>query len=103
MAEARWPYLLVLDLDEFTVRCRSCPWVSPPATTVQEARHAYAAHACPRRPVCSRWRLGWCAICGRVPFRGLIPANPNMPGAWVRTWVCADRAACRRRAGCSSG
>jgi hypothetical protein len=102
MAEATWPFLVVLDLDEFTVRCRTCQWVSAPAGTLQEARGAYVDHVCP-----GGWYapplLGWCACCGRVAVRGLRPANPSIPRAWVRTWICADRQACRRRAGCSSG
>lgn len=94
-----WPFLVVLDLDEVTVRCRACPWRSPKAATVQEARQAYASHVCAGRPVRSPW-LGWCAVCGRVRFGGLRPAGPARPRASVKTWVCVDRPGCRRRAVC---
>jgi hypothetical protein len=36
--------LLVLDNDELTLRCRSCDWMSPACTTVDEAEQAFAAH-----------------------------------------------------------
>jgi hypothetical protein len=83
-----WPFLVVIDLDEVTVRCRACRWVSPTLSTVPAARLAYATHDCAgstlRGPL-----LGWCAVCGRVRVRGLRPAGPARPRAWVHTWVCA--------------
>ena len=102
MAQATWPFVVVLDLDELTVRCRNCRWASPPAASLLEAQRAYTGHACPGEPVRPPL-VGWCACCGRVAVRGLRPANPAIPRAWVRTWVCADRAGCRRRAGCFFG
>jgi hypothetical protein len=39
------PYL-VLDLDEFTARCRACAWIGPPSATVAEARTWFAGHRC---------------------------------------------------------
>jgi hypothetical protein len=42
------------------------------------------------------WRLHRCLVCGRISLR-LRPAKPDMPRAWVRTWVCQDRAACATR------
>jgi hypothetical protein len=62
-------------------------------------RLAYAAHHCTSRPVRPPL-LGWCAVCGRVRVRGLRPAGPPRPRAWVHTWVCA--AGCRRSAGTSA-
>ena len=50
---AVWPFLVVLNLYEFTARCRSCRWVSAPQTTVAAARQAFQAHHCPGSPVCS--------------------------------------------------
>jgi hypothetical protein len=41
--------LLVLDLDELTLRCRSCDWVSPTCTTVENAAQKFAAHTCSSR------------------------------------------------------
>jgi hypothetical protein len=73
-----WPFLVVLDLDELTVRCRACPWRSPKAATVQEAQQAYASHVSGGRPVRSPW-LGWCAVCGRFRFGGLRPAGRQAP------------------------
>jgi hypothetical protein len=49
-----WPFVLVLDLDTITVRCRACRWTSPKTATVDEARQAYARHGCTGRPVRSR-------------------------------------------------
>jgi hypothetical protein len=43
--------LLVLDVDGLTLRCRSCNWVSPTCTTVEDAAGASATHACPGREV----------------------------------------------------
>jgi hypothetical protein len=43
--------LLVLDLDELTLRCRSCDWVSPICTTVENAAQSFAAHACSAREI----------------------------------------------------
>jgi hypothetical protein len=83
-----WPFLLVIDLDEVTVRCRACRWVSPTLSTVAAARLAYAAHDCTGQPVRGPF-LGWCAVCGRVRVRGLQPAGPPRPRAWIHTWVCA--------------
>jgi hypothetical protein len=84
-----WPFLVVIDLDDVTVRCRACGWVSATLSTVTAARWAYAAHPCTSRPVPSPL-LGWCAVCGRVRVRGLRPAGPPRPRAWVHTWVCAN-------------
>jgi hypothetical protein len=94
-----WPFVLVLDLDQITVRCRACRWKSHPAASVTEARQAYAYHGCSGRPVHSPL-LGWCAVCGRVRIGGLRPAGPARPRAWVRTWVCEDWVACVRRSLC---
>jgi hypothetical protein len=85
---AAWPFLVVIDLDEVTVRCRLCRWASPTQATVEQARLAYVAHTCTDRPVRGPF-LGWCAICGRVRVRGLRAAGPPRPRAWVHTWVCA--------------
>ncbi len=38
--------LLVLDAGVLLARCRCCGWNSPPAATPDEARAAFAAHAC---------------------------------------------------------
>jgi Pyruvate/2-oxoacid:ferredoxin oxidoreductase delta subunit len=86
---AAWPFLVVIDLDEVTVRCRLCRWTSPTQATVEQARLAYAAHACTDRSTRGPF-LGWCAICGRVRVRGLRPAGPSRPRAWIHTWVCAN-------------
>jgi hypothetical protein len=91
--DAAWPFLVVVDLDEVTVRCRACRWVSPTLSTVAAARLAYLGHHCPSLPVGSPF-LGWCAICGRVRLGGLRPVGPPRPRAWVHTWVCAG--GCRR-------
>jgi|SRR5919197_393398 hypothetical protein len=101
---------LVLDLGEFTARCRSCRWISPPAPTVAEARAWFAEHACRQAPAWSpllRLRLAAaelavvrvrrCLVCARVGLRRFRPAGPEMPLAWVRTWVCVERLACRER------
>jgi hypothetical protein len=101
---------LVLDLAEFTARCRSCLWISPPAPTVAEARAWFAAHRCqpaPAWPPLLRLRLAAvelaavqlrrCLVCARVGLRRFRPARPEMPLRWVRTWVCVERVACRRR------
>ena len=82
-----WPFLVVIDLDEVTVRCRALGWLSPTLSTVTAARLAYAAHPCTpvRGPL-----LGWCAVCGRVRVRSLRPAGPPRPRAWIHTWVCAN-------------
>jgi hypothetical protein len=88
-----WPFLVVIDLDEVTVRCRLCRWTSPTQATVEQARVAYAAHPCTDRPAGGPF-LGWCAICGRVRVRGLRPVGPPRPRAQVHTWVCAG--GCRR-------
>jgi hypothetical protein len=101
---------LVLDVGEFTARCRSCPWISPPAATVAEVRAWFAGHACeqaPTWPALLRLRLAAvelatarvrrCLICARVGLRRFRPARPGMPPAWVRTWVCADRPGCQQR------
>ena len=94
-----WPFVLVLDLDTITVRCRACRWISPKTATVDEARQAYARHGCTGRPVRSPL-LGWCAVCGRVRLGGLRPAGPVRPRAWVRTWICEDWVGCVRRSPC---
>jgi hypothetical protein len=39
------PYL-VLDLGEFTARCRACAWIGPPSATVAQARTWFAGHRC---------------------------------------------------------
>jgi hypothetical protein len=103
------PYL-VLDLGEFTARCRACPWISPAAATVAEARAWFAEHACqpvPAWPPLLRLRLAAvelaavrlrrCLVCARVGLRRFRPANQAMPLAWVRTWRCTDRRPCRER------
>jgi hypothetical protein len=84
-----WPFLIVIDLDEATVRCRLCRWTSPTQATVEQARLVYAAHTCTARLMCGPF-LGWCAVCGRVRVRGLRPVGPPRPRAWVHTWVCAN-------------
>lgn len=86
---AAWPFLVVIDLDEVTVRCRACRWVSPTLTTAAAVRLAYDTHHCTGGPAPSPF-LGWCAICGRVRLCGLRPAGPPRPRAWVHTWVCAN-------------
>jgi hypothetical protein len=89
-----WPFVLVLDLDTITVRCRACRWTSPKTATVDEARQAYARHGCTGRPVRSPL-LGWCAVCGRVRLGGLRPAGPvsrapgSVPGS-ARTGLAAS-------------
>jgi hypothetical protein len=50
---------------------------------------ADVARHCTSRPIRSPL-LGWCAVCGRVRVRGLRPAGPPRPRAWVHTWVCAN-------------
>jgi hypothetical protein len=47
------PYL-VLDLSEFTARCRSCLWQSAPYSGLVEAQFAYSMHACPADPIAAR-------------------------------------------------
>jgi hypothetical protein len=94
-----WPFVLILDLDEITVRCRACRWRSHKAATVAEARAAYARHGCTGRPVRSPL-LGWWAVCGRVRLGTLRPTGPVRPRAWVRTWVCEDWADCVWRSRC---
>jgi hypothetical protein len=95
-----WTFMVVLDAGEHAVRCRACLWRSSGHPTLQQAIEAFAGHRCsPIRPPL----VGWCACCGRLAVRGLRPANPSMPRAWVRTWVCRDRVACRRRFAWSSG
>jgi hypothetical protein len=86
---AAWPFLVVIDLDEVTVRCRTCRWVSPTLPTVEAARLAYATHRCTGRSVYGPL-VGWCAVCCRLRFWGLRPAGPPRPRAWVHTWVCAN-------------
>ena len=101
---------LVLDVGEFTARCRHCTWSSPPGATVAEARAWFAGHACeqaPAWPPLLRLRLAavelaavrvrCCLVCARVGLRRFRPARPGMPIGWVRTWVCADRPRCRER------
>jgi hypothetical protein len=39
------PYL-VLDLGEFTARCRACAWIGPPSATVAEAWTWFEGHRC---------------------------------------------------------
>jgi hypothetical protein len=80
-----WPFLVVIDLDEVTVRCRACRWVSPTLSTVPAARLAYATHDCAgstlRGPL-----LGWCAVCGRPGRLGHGPGStPGSapPAAWA--------------------
>ena len=80
--------MVVVDLDEVTVRCRLCRWASPTQATVEAARLAYAAHTCTGRSMHGPF-LGWCAVCGRVRIRGLRAVGPPRPRAWVHTWVCA--------------
>jgi hypothetical protein len=94
-----WPFLIVIDLDEVTVRCRLCRWTSPTQATVDQAQLAYAAHTCTDRPAGGPF-LGWCAVCGRVRVRGLRPVGPPRPRAWVHTWVCAG--GCRKSIASSS-
>jgi hypothetical protein len=43
--------LLVLDLDQLTLRCRSCDWVSPTCKTVEDAAQNLAAHTCSPREI----------------------------------------------------
>jgi hypothetical protein len=94
-----WPFVLVLDLNQNTARCRACGWKCSPAASVTEARQACARHRCTGRPVRSPL-LGWCAVCGQVRLGGLRPAGPVRPRAWVRTWVCEDWVGCVRRSPC---
>jgi len=84
-----WPFLVVIDLDEVTVRCRLCRWASPTQATVEAARLAYEIHTCTNRPIRGPL-LGWCAVCGRVRVQGLRAVGPPRPRAWVHTWVCAN-------------
>jgi hypothetical protein len=44
---AVWPFLIVLDTGEHTVRCRTCPWRSGGHRTLQHAIAATAGHRCP--------------------------------------------------------
>jgi hypothetical protein len=44
---AGWPFLIVVDLNEVTVRCRTCPWRSDGHLTLQQASAAIAGHRCP--------------------------------------------------------
>jgi hypothetical protein len=103
------PYL-VLDAGEFTARCRSCAWISPPGATIAEVRAWFAGHACEQTPAwrpllrlrlaaaeAATMRVRRCFICARVGLRRFRPARPGMPLPWVRTWVCAERLACRKR------
>jgi hypothetical protein len=108
------PYLLVLDLDEFSVLCRTCYWRSARYPTADQACGAFDNHSCPgvhrrpsiRMPVRVRlavalaevrdWRLHRCLVCGRLSLR-LQPANQDMQRGLARTWVCTDRPACRQR------
>jgi hypothetical protein len=46
--------LLVLDLDQLTLRCRSCDWVSPTCKTVEDAAQNLAAHTCSPREIAPR-------------------------------------------------
>jgi len=91
--------MVLLDAGEFTAYCRWCWWSGPRSGSLEEARRALAGHLCPARSP----RLGWCATCGRVRLHGLRPVNPSMPRGWVKTWICVDRAACRRRLAWSCG
>jgi hypothetical protein len=58
--------LLVLDVDGLTLRCRSCDWVSPTCTAVEEAARAFAIHACPDREIASTCPSGQIDMGGRV-------------------------------------
>jgi hypothetical protein len=101
---------LVLDVGEFTARCRACHWISPPSATVAEARAWFAGHACeqtPAWPPLLRLRLAAaelaavglrrCLVCARIGLRRFRPARLEMPLGWVRTWVCTERPSCRER------
>ncbi len=64
--------LLVLDIDELTLRCRSCDWVSPACTTVEDAERAFAAHTCSPgeiAPEAARPGRSTCAIASGAPTR----------------------------------
>jgi len=96
---------LVLDLDTWSLWCRHCPWRGS-ALELVLVRQAYRAHECSvdfardfesGRPACYPIRLHRCSCCGRMGFRNFRPCNPNMPLAWVRTWICADRDSCKER------
>jgi hypothetical protein len=49
---------IVLDLGEFTARCRACAWIGPPSATVAEARTWFAAHRCGQARSFPRRRSG---------------------------------------------
>jgi hypothetical protein len=89
---------LVLDLYTWSLWCRQCPWRGS-ALDLALVRQAYRAHDCSDSPVCYPVRLHRCSCCGRTGLRNFRPANPNMPLAWVRTWICVDRDSCKQRMG----
>jgi hypothetical protein len=85
---------LVLDVGEFTARCRACPWISPGAATVAEARAWFAAHRCQQAPT---WppllRLRWpppswprCGYAGAwsAPGSGCAATGQPAPGCHRR-------------------
>jgi hypothetical protein len=43
---AMWPFLVVLDVGLFTVRCRSCRWASPGQSALGAALAAFEVHGC---------------------------------------------------------
>ena len=45
-APAMRPHLVVLDVGQFTVRCRWCQWVSDGCPTLGAANRAFEAHVC---------------------------------------------------------
>ena len=49
---------IVLDLGEFTARCRACAWIGLPSATVAEARTWFAAHRCGQARSFPRRRSG---------------------------------------------
>jgi hypothetical protein len=45
-APAMRPYLVVLDVGLFTVRCRWCRWASPSRSALDSALAAFQTHRC---------------------------------------------------------
>jgi hypothetical protein len=70
--------LLVLDLDELTLRCRLCDWVSPAIATVERAAQSFATHACaPQGDRIRGCRAGPIGTCGGVEGAEMAARRPR--------------------------
>jgi hypothetical protein len=94
------PYL-VLDLGQFTARCRWCLWQSAPCGALDEAQFAYGLHTCPAGQVAASGVLGVEAeVIGRRMVGDRCPEPPR-PGFWSE--YCAEEPADQPGGGARTG